>query len=73
MESRALKDGTEYRKICPESTDKLEVSDEEVMGKYMKCASRVFSKSSRAHSRYHLVTREGAGYIEANDFAHFSR
>jgi len=40
-----LKNGTEYSKVCPKSTDPLMVSDEEVMDKYMKCASRVLSQS----------------------------
>jgi len=40
-----LKDGTEYKKLCPKSTDPIIVSDEEVMDKYMKCASRVLSQS----------------------------
>ena len=44
-----LKDGTEYRKVCPKPTDPLIVSDEEVMDKYMKCASRVLSQSRAEH------------------------
>jgi 2-methylcitrate dehydratase PrpD len=44
-----LKDGTEYRKVCPKYTDPLIVSDEEVMDKYMKCASRVLSQSRAEH------------------------
>lgn len=44
-----LKDGTEYRKMCPKPTDPLMVSDEEVMDKYMKCASRVLSQSRAEH------------------------
>ena len=40
-----LKDGTEYRKVCPKPTDPIIVSDEEVMDKYMKCALRVLSQS----------------------------
>jgi 2-methylcitrate dehydratase PrpD len=44
-----LKDGTEYRKVCPKYTDPLMVSDEEVMDKYMKCASRVLSQSRAEH------------------------
>jgi 2-methylcitrate dehydratase len=44
-----LKDGTEYRKICPKPTDPVIVSDEEVMDKYIKCASRVLSQSRAEH------------------------
>jgi 2-methylcitrate dehydratase PrpD len=40
-----LKDGTEYRKVCPKITDPIIVSDEEVIDKYMKCALRVLSRS----------------------------
>ncbi len=40
-----LKDGTEYKKVCPKPTDPIIVSDEEVMDKYMKCALRVLSQS----------------------------
>ena len=40
-----LKDGTEYRKMCPKPTDPIIVSDEEVMDKYMKCSLQVLSKS----------------------------
>ncbi len=40
-----LKDGTEYRKVCPKPTDPIIVSDEEVMDKYMKCALQVLSQS----------------------------
>ena len=39
-----LKDGTEHKKICPKPTDPIIVSDEEVMDKYMKCASRVLTR-----------------------------
>jgi 2-methylcitrate dehydratase PrpD len=40
-----LKDGTEYKKVCPKATDPIIVSDEEVMDKYMKCALRVLSRN----------------------------
>ena len=40
-----MKNGTEYRKISPKPTDPIIVTDKEVMDKYMKCASRVISKS----------------------------
>jgi 2-methylcitrate dehydratase PrpD len=40
-----LKNGTEYRKVCPKPTDPIIVSDEEVMDKYMKCATLGLSKS----------------------------
>lgn len=40
-----LKDGIEYKKVCPKPTDPINVSDEEIMDKYMKCALRVLSKS----------------------------
>jgi len=40
-----LKDGIEYKKVCPKPTDPIIVSDAEVMDKYMKCALRVLSRS----------------------------
>jgi 2-methylcitrate dehydratase PrpD len=40
-----LKDGIEYKKVCPKITDPIIVSDEQVMDKYMKCALRVLSQS----------------------------
>jgi 2-methylcitrate dehydratase PrpD len=40
-----LKDGTEYKKVCPKITDPIIVSDEEVTDKYMKCALRVLFRS----------------------------
>ncbi|HXZ30535.1 MAG TPA: hypothetical protein VEG43_05150, partial [Dehalococcoidia bacterium] len=40
-----LKDGTEYKKVCPKPTDPIIVSDKEVMDKYMKCALQVVSRS----------------------------
>jgi 2-methylcitrate dehydratase PrpD len=40
-----LKDGTEYRKVCPKATDPIIVSDEEVRDKYLKCALRVLSRN----------------------------
>lgn len=40
-----LKNGTEYKKVCPGPHDPVIVSDEEVMDKYMKCALRVLSRS----------------------------
>lgn len=40
-----LKDGTEYKKVCPKPTDPIVISDEEVMDKYMKCALQVLSRS----------------------------
>jgi hypothetical protein len=40
-----LKDGTEYKKVCPKPTDPIIVSDEEVIDKYMKCALRVLPRS----------------------------
>jgi len=40
-----LKDGTEYKKVCPKPNDPIIISDEEVMDKYMKCALRVLSQS----------------------------
>jgi 2-methylcitrate dehydratase PrpD len=43
-----LKDGTEYKKICPKPTDPINVSDEEVMDKYMKCALKVLSHDRAA-------------------------
>jgi 2-methylcitrate dehydratase PrpD len=40
-----LRDGTEYKKVCPKPTDPIIVTDDEVMDKYMKCALRVLSRS----------------------------
>jgi len=40
-----MKDGTEYKKTSRKPTDPIVVSDEEVMDKYMKCATRVLSRS----------------------------
>jgi 2-methylcitrate dehydratase PrpD len=40
-----MKNGTEYKKVCPKPTDPIILSDEEVMDKYMKCALRVLSRN----------------------------
>jgi len=40
-----LKDGTEYRRVSLKPTDPIIVTDEEVMDKYMKCATSVLSKN----------------------------
>ena len=44
-----LKDGTEYERICPKATEPPEVSDEEVMEKFMKCVLPVYSKERAEH------------------------
>ena len=40
-----LKDGSEYKKVCPKATDPIIISDEEIMNKYMRCALQVLSQS----------------------------
>jgi hypothetical protein len=39
-----LKNGLEYKKVSPKPTDPIIISDEEVVDKYMKCATRVVSR-----------------------------
>ena len=40
-----LKDGTEYKKMCPKATDPIILSDEEVVDKYMRCVLPVLSQT----------------------------
>jgi hypothetical protein len=53
-----LKDGTEYKKVCPKATDPIIVSDEEVMDKYMKCALRVLSRNRAEQIAEIILTLE---------------
>jgi len=40
-----LKDGKEYKKVCPKPESPIVLTDAEIMDKYMNCATRVLSKS----------------------------
>jgi 2-methylcitrate dehydratase PrpD len=53
-----LKDGTEYKKICPKISDPVIVSDEEVLNKYMKCTLPVLSRNRAEQIAEKILTLE---------------